>query len=337
MDLLTYLQENEPYELVKSKYGRDEYRTKTNGSLVISNGLWRWNRGQVGGRSALDFLIKVRGMGFTDAVTTILDARGIDYSYQDDKGVGVKKAIARSESETKSSLPQPPLPNPQPKPELILPEATRFPTNVVSYLQKRGISPEVISRCFELGILFESRKYQNVVFVGKDEHGKARFACVRGISDDFKGDVAGSDKQYSFSLPIKNPKCPQLLVFESPIDLLSHVTLQQRGSLDDGRKWASADAHRLSLAGTSDVALIAYLERNPTIEQIYLCLDADEAGQTATRKIATTLANDNRFEHIDIFSRPPLGDAKDYNEVLLHVITAEREQKQPNHHHESTL
>ena len=122
-----------------------------------------------------------------------------------------------------------------------------------------------------MGILFESRKYQNVVFVGRDEHGKARFACVRGISDDFKGDVAGSDKQYSFSLPlpIKNPKSPQLLVFESPIDLLSHVTLQQRGYLDDGRKWASADAHRLSLAGTSDVALIAYLERSPMIEQIY--------------------------------------------------------------------
>jgi len=43
VDLLTYLRENEPHELVKSKYGVDEYRTKTNGSLVISNGLWRWN------------------------------------------------------------------------------------------------------------------------------------------------------------------------------------------------------------------------------------------------------------------------------------------------------
>ena len=73
------------------------------------------------------------------------------------------------------------------------------------------------------------------------------------------------------------------------------------------------------------------------IEQIYLCLDADEAGQTATRKIATKLTNDNRFEHIDIFNRPPLGGAKDYNEVLLHAISAEREQKQLNHHHDATI
>ena len=43
VDLLTYLQANEPNELVKSKYGTDEYRTKTHGSLVISNGRWFWN------------------------------------------------------------------------------------------------------------------------------------------------------------------------------------------------------------------------------------------------------------------------------------------------------
>ncbi len=52
VDLLTYLQERQPQELVRSAPG--EYRTKTHGSLVISNGVWYWNRGQFGGRSALD-------------------------------------------------------------------------------------------------------------------------------------------------------------------------------------------------------------------------------------------------------------------------------------------
>jgi hypothetical protein len=47
-------------------------RTTSRGSLVISRGMWYWNRGQVGGRSALDYLIKVRGMGFVGAAMTVL-------------------------------------------------------------------------------------------------------------------------------------------------------------------------------------------------------------------------------------------------------------------------
>ena len=38
VDLLTYLQANEPHELLPPKNG--EYRTATHGSLVISNGQW---------------------------------------------------------------------------------------------------------------------------------------------------------------------------------------------------------------------------------------------------------------------------------------------------------
>ena len=57
VDLLTYLQERAPHELVRSAPG--EYRTVSHGSLVISNGAWYWNRGQIGGVSALDYLTKV--------------------------------------------------------------------------------------------------------------------------------------------------------------------------------------------------------------------------------------------------------------------------------------
>ena len=77
IDLLTYLQINEPHELVKPKHGTGEYRTVTHGSLVISNGLWFWNRGQVGGKSAVDYLIRVRNMGFVDAVKTVMGVRGV--------------------------------------------------------------------------------------------------------------------------------------------------------------------------------------------------------------------------------------------------------------------
>jgi len=73
IDLLSYLQANEPHELRQSKPG--EYRTVTHGSLVILNAKWFWNRGGFGGRSALDYLVKVRGVGFVEAVETVLGAR----------------------------------------------------------------------------------------------------------------------------------------------------------------------------------------------------------------------------------------------------------------------
>ena len=64
IDLLSYLQEREPHELVHSAPG--EYRTVSHGSLVISNGAWYWNRGKIGGVSALDYLVEVQGIGLVE-------------------------------------------------------------------------------------------------------------------------------------------------------------------------------------------------------------------------------------------------------------------------------
>lgn len=67
---------------------------------------------------------------------------------------------------------------PQTRSAFVLPEAATFPTNVVAYLQRRGISPEIINRCIEAGILFENLQYKNVRCVGKDEQDKNNpFSC----------------------------------------------------------------------------------------------------------------------------------------------------------------
>ena len=59
IDLLSYLQRYEPNAIVKS--GSD-YRLKEHDSLVISeNGKWNWFSRGFGGKTALDFLIHVRG------------------------------------------------------------------------------------------------------------------------------------------------------------------------------------------------------------------------------------------------------------------------------------
>ena len=66
MDLLTYLQNYEPEELVR--ISSSTYSTRTHDSLKISNGKWMWWSRGIGGRSALDYLIKVNGYSFLDAV-----------------------------------------------------------------------------------------------------------------------------------------------------------------------------------------------------------------------------------------------------------------------------
>ena len=76
LDLLTYLQNYNPEELVHES--RNSYTTRTHDSLKISNGMWYWFSRGVGGNSALEYLIQVEEYSFTDAVAHILGQRGIE-------------------------------------------------------------------------------------------------------------------------------------------------------------------------------------------------------------------------------------------------------------------
>jgi len=297
VDLLSYMLAYERDNLVRQ--GSDRYVLRNHDSFVISNGKWRWNSRDYGRKTAtaLSYLMDVRGIGFTEAVEILSGERA-------------------------ASIPayQPPPPK---KRAFYPPKAQRYATNAVSYLQKRGIHPDIIGKCIRSGTLYESR-YNGMavcVFVGRDETGKERFACMRGISSDLKQDAAGSNKSYSFHLPAKNLDSHHLAVFESPIDALSHATIGQR----EGWQW---NGHRLSLGGTSNVALMAFLERNPQIARIALSLDNDEAGRTAAANIQTQLAEDARFAHIRVSINPPSAGSKDWNDALLHTVKLEREHKQ---------
>ncbi len=73
-DLLSYLQVYEPGEL--KRCGNQEYQTITHSSLKISNGKWHWHSRGIGGRTALDYLIKVQGIDFVTAVKTLCGEPG---------------------------------------------------------------------------------------------------------------------------------------------------------------------------------------------------------------------------------------------------------------------
>ena len=55
------------------------------------------------------------------------------------------------------------------------------------------------------------------MFVGKDNTGKAKFACMRGITGNLKKDVYGSDKEFSFCYPPQNPGSRHVAVLRLPL------------------------------------------------------------------------------------------------------------------------
>ncbi|PWM50798.1 MAG: topoisomerase [Bacillota bacterium] len=292
-DLLTYLQTYEPQELKRS--GPREYCTRTHDSLKISNGKWYWNSRGIGGRTALDYLIKVRGMDFVGAVESLC-----------------------------GYCAPPPEKQPPPKQQkpFRLPEASRCASAVVGYLQDRGIDPELLGVCMEAGILYESRRYQNCVFVGKDTASNARAASLRGTRDSFRMDVEGSDKRYSFCLPAGQADCPRLAVAESPIDALSLATLVK---LSGGEP---RDSHYLSLGGTGPRALMQFLHDHPYVTQISLCLDNDKAGLKGIARLTEEIQNDPELSgRIKLVYPNPPKQGKDYNEFLCMQVRAARTQQ----------
>ena len=245
----------------------------------------------------MDYLIKVRGVPFTEAVERLC-------------------ALNPLYVERLAPAPAPPKPKP-----FRLPEVSVCPSNVVPYLQGRGIDAEIVGACLNAGILYESRKYGNCVFVGKDPQGEARFACLRGTRDNVKRDVAGSDKRFSFFLPSPDASCPRLAVAESPIDALSIATLVKRS----GGDWR--DCNYLSLSGTAPRAMLQYLRNHPQITQISLCLDNDKAGMDGMEKLERAVRDDAELSgRVQLIYRnpPPKGYGKDYNEFLLSQANAER-------------
>lgn len=286
VDLLTYLRCFEPQELVH--ISGSTYVTRTHDSLKISNGKWFWWSRGIGGRNALDYLTAVEGLWLPEAVQRIL---------------GESPCI-------------PPPSKPAvlyPKTEFMLPPKHTDNRRVFAYLRSRGIDAEIINHCIKHGQLYEDAERHNCVFVGY-EHGKPAYGALRGTLSEttFAGEVPGSDKRFSFAVPL----CAggkTLCVFESAIDALSYLTLLKLR----GQDWRAANT--LSLSGIYQprkdgsirfpAALEQYLTDNPGVTRIVLCLDNDTPGRAASAAIQRSLP---QYEVID---NPPRS-GKDYNDQL---------------------
>lgn len=293
IDLLTYLKNYDPNELVKET--QKQYCTREHDSLKISNGYWNWCSVGIGGKNAVDYLEKVKGIKFPKSAEIVLDKMKI-------------KIPIKAEIQTKI------------KPtNIILPEKNVTTDRAIAYLESRCIDKEIIKKCIEKKLIYEEKYYHNVVFCGYDEIGNIKYAGCRATNDSkFKADATGSNKMYSFRLESEK-KTDTIYIFEGAIDVLSFATLFKLY----GQKYE--DKTLISLAGVYQpsskiedskvpIAIQNYLQKHPEIRKIYLCLDNDKAGRNATKALQTILSD--RYEIID---KPPK-KMKDYNEYLCDLM-----------------
>ena len=125
MTAIEFLRRYRPGELVKTD-SRGEFELREHDSFKINEetSFWHWKSRDAGGRSALDYLVKVEGVKFVDAVLALCE-------------------------ENPCYIPPPS--QPEQEKEFALPPASANNRRVFAYLLKRGISRKVIEACVRAG------------------------------------------------------------------------------------------------------------------------------------------------------------------------------------------
>ena len=248
-----------------------ECRWKAHDSLTVCGNKW-FRHSQSKGGFPVDFVMEFYGKSFPEAVQMLTGEPGEVQPEAD----------------------------PAPSPAFRLPLRNVTNANILNYLtQEWKLSPSLVNFFIAARDIYEDAAHHNVVFVGRDADGHPRYASSRGIREKFRQDAAGAEKAFGFA---HRGTDKQLLVFEAPIDLLSFIELFPKN-------WQQHNY--LSLGGVSGKALQQFLSERPDVERVFLCLDADKAGEDACKRLAALLPDTVSVTRI----QPCM---KDWNDVLVH-------------------
>lgn len=161
-DMIALLESEEGFSF-KSTYGEREFKCIENNSLVVNGNRrrWYWNSRQVGGNNAIDYLVKIRGMNFRDAVLHLVGDR------EQTAYTPIRKAVTENVSVSKPV-------------RFVLPEQAHFPdgrrnySNIIAYLNKgRGIDMNIINTLIASGQIYQGVQYNGLHIVGYNDEGMA--------------------------------------------------------------------------------------------------------------------------------------------------------------------
>jgi hypothetical protein len=298
------------YDIKPDGTGRFKILPHNSLALSLEKG-WYWNSQNLHGKSNIDL---VKALLMVD--------QGMD---EKEAAIHAVKTLAGTEGQNLprdtvyhapvKASPQPTVQKPE---ELVLPERNTTMRHVYAYLtQTRGLDGELVAKLMREKKLYETKEHHNACFVIRDDQGKPRHASMRGTIPGkvFKQDVAGSDKSYGTLLPGR-PGSTTVCCFEGHIDAISHASLYKMNGMD------YQDVHRVTLDGTSFLALDGFLKEHPEVKNIVSCLDSDEAGKKRSKAMVDTYT----AKGYNVKIQEP--EAKDYNDQLLNTKAARESARQ---------
>lgn len=257
-----------------------EKRLARDHSVTVRGNEW-YDHAEERGGHAVSFVQKFYGLSYPEAVSLLLGG---------DTGNAFPAAREKEPEE--------------PKP-FELPPANSDMRRVYAYLVKRrGIDRDIVTAFARAKLLYEDAEYHNAVFVGTDADGVARHAHKRSTNSEgkaFRLNVEGSNPKHSFHHIGTDGR---LYVFEAPIDLLSYITLNPEN-------WQ--EHSYVACCGTSSHPVLELVAQHPEIKAVYLCLDNDEAGHTACKRMEALL------EMVGVQTMQLIPFGKDWNDDLLSV------------------
>ena len=263
------------------KRSGSEHEWSDNGRKVTLRGCVWFHQYEMTGGDAIEFAKRFFGKTFPEAVVFL--------------NGGSSAQLLRSSPAEKEKKP------------FALPRKAADMRRLFGYLcGHRGIDRDVLHTFVRRNMVYESADYHNAVFVGYDKDNIPRHAHKRGScsQSSFKGNVDNSDPAFSFHW---NGSSGQIFLFEAPIDMLSFISIHQFMNMN-GNNWQQ---HSYAAAcSVSDTVLFRCMKDIGNIDKVYLCLDNDDAGQSANRRIANKLREQG--VQYEIF----VPTMKDWNEDL---------------------
>lgn len=226
--------------------GVGSYCLAEHDSLVITGFKWNWFSRNMSG-NALDYLIKVEGMEFKDAVAALT-------------GKTLQSTGNSSARRHKQIL-------------AYLCKSRGLDYTRIKQLIQRGYLDtdernNCVFRIFEYGSRLNGGKGD---YIGAELHGSNPRKPFKGFTGGFKHGVG-----FHLNWKCKSASVDRLYAFESAIDLLSFLTLVEAGEI----KADIENSVLLSLGGVKPEVLYTCLNAYEVQEQVFLCVDNDEAGET---------------------------------------------------------
>jgi len=252
----------------------DQYRVAGFSGLIIKDSIW-YHHSQNKGGNAIDLLMYLENLSFSNAINAIdKDSNHIRFFAFD----------------------------------------TDFHVAEDYLIRQKCIDYSLVYDLMAANLIKQAHE-NKVCFLGYENQAdlinSGAIKCIswRSTIDHKRGEISGSDKSYSFSIPdYEKDKERHIVLAEGPIDILSIACLENRKHQN-----GYYQTHKNALCGTSHLKITERIQKlRPT--QISLDLDNDPASQTATKIIYDKLS---KFYPTKIINYKK----KDPNELLISPLS----------------